>query len=94
MYNEASKRATMKYQAKLKRIEIRLQPYEYNKYKAAAEYLGYTSMRQFVLDAIKEKIGGNICKESGCHYFDGFGCTRSPIVTEGEEACPCDKKEG
>ena len=31
------------------------------------------------------------CKNSGCHYFDGFGCDRSPIVTENEERCPCDE---
>lgn len=29
----------------------------------------------------------------GCPYFDGFGCTRSPIVTEGEEKCICDADE-
>ena len=32
-----------------------------------------------------------MCKR--CPYFDGFGCTRSPIVTEGEERCICDADE-
>lgn len=30
------------------------------------------------------------CKSSGCHYYDGFGCTRSPVVKQDEEQCPCD----
>lgn len=30
------------------------------------------------------------CKDSGCHCFDGFGCTRSPVIKEGEEKMPCD----
>ena len=31
-----------------------------------------------------------LCRSSGCGYFDGFGCTRSDVVTDGEETCPCD----
>ena len=31
----------------------------------------------------------NLCRSSGCHYFDGFTCTRSDVVTDGEQ-CPCD----
>ena len=31
----------------------------------------------------------SLCRSSGCHYFDGFGCTRSDVVT-GDEKCPCD----
>ena len=31
-----------------------------------------------------------LCRSSGCHYFDGFGCTRSEIAKDGEETCPCD----
>ena len=30
-----------------------------------------------------------LCRSSHCHYFDGFGCTRSDVVTDGER-CPCD----
>lgn len=33
------------------------------------------------------------CKNSGCHYFDGFGCDRSPVIKENEERCPCDERE-
>ena len=32
----------------------------------------------------------SLCRSSGCHCFDGFGCTRSDVVTDGEETCPCD----
>ncbi len=32
----------------------------------------------------------SLCRSSGCHYYDGFGCTRSDVVTDGEETCPCD----
>ena len=31
-----------------------------------------------------------LCRSSGCHYFDGFGCTRSEIAKDGEGICPCD----
>ena len=34
-----------------------------------------------------------ICKSSGCHYFDGFGCTRSGVVGDNDEKMPCDKGE-
>ena len=32
----------------------------------------------------------SLCRSSHCHYFDGFGCTRSDVVTDSEETCPCD----
>ena len=31
-----------------------------------------------------------LCRSSGCHYFDGFGCTRSEVVKSNGEQCPCD----
>ena len=31
----------------------------------------------------------SLCRSSGCHYFDGFTCTRSDVVTDSEQ-CPCD----
>jgi len=31
----------------------------------------------------------SLCRSSHCHYFDGFGCTRSDVVTS-DEQCPCD----
>ena len=34
-----------------------------------------------------------ICKSSGCHYFDGFGCARSGVVGDNDEKMPCDKGE-
>ena len=30
-----------------------------------------------------------LCKATHCHYFDGFGCTRSNVITDSEK-CPCD----
>ena len=30
-----------------------------------------------------------MCRSSHCHYFDGFTCTRSDVVTS-DEQCPCD----
>lgn len=31
-----------------------------------------------------------ICRSSGCHYFDGFECTRSDVASENDEKMPCD----
>lgn len=31
------------------------------------------------------------CKRVGCHYFDGYGCSRSPIWSEDSEVCACDR---
>ena len=28
-----------------------------------------------------------------CPYFDGFGCTRSPVVSDDDESCVCDADE-
>ena len=30
------------------------------------------------------------CRDSGCNYFDGFGCDRSPVIKADDEICPCD----
>ena len=30
-----------------------------------------------------------LCRATKCHYFDGFTCTRSNVVTDNEQ-CPCD----
>lgn len=35
------------------------------------------------------ELAVNLCRSSHCHYFDGFTCTRSDVVTDGEQ-CPCD----
>ena len=56
MYNEASKKATMKYLEKLKEIRFRVKPEDYARYEAAAKEAGYPSMRQFFIAAIEEKI--------------------------------------
>ena len=56
MYNETSKKATMKYLEKLKEIRFRVKPEEYERYEVAAREAGYPSMRQFFIDAIEEKI--------------------------------------
>lgn len=55
-YNEKQKEYTMKYLDKLKEIRFRVKPEEFERYKQAAEKAGYSSMRQFYLDAINEKI--------------------------------------
>ena len=31
----------------------------------------------------------SFCRSSHCHYFDGFTCTRSNVITD-DEQCPCD----
>lgn len=54
-YNIKQKEYTMKYLEKLKEIRFRVKPEEYEIYKKAAEKAGYPSMRQFYMDALKEK---------------------------------------
>lgn len=56
MYNESKKRSTIKYLAKLKEVRFRVKPEEFQKMEQAAERLGYSSMRQFYLAAINEKM--------------------------------------
>ena len=56
MYNEAQKNATMKYLSSLKEIRFRVKPEEYERYQEAAAAAGYSSMRQFFMDAIQEKV--------------------------------------
>lgn len=56
MYNESQKKATIKYLQKLKDIRFRVKPEEYQIMQNAAKKAGYTSMRQFFLDAINDKI--------------------------------------
>ena len=59
MYDETSKKATMKYLDKLKEIRFRVKPEDYERYEAAAKEAGYPSMRQFFIAAIEEKIEKN-----------------------------------
>ena len=54
-YNEKQKEYTMKYLSTLKEIRFRVKPEEYEMYQRAAQLAGYESMRQFYLDAIREK---------------------------------------
>ena len=35
------------------------------------------------------ELAVSLCRSSHCHYFDGFICTRSDVVTDNEQ-CPCD----
>ena len=35
------------------------------------------------------ELAVSLCRSSHCHYFNGFTCTRSDVVTDGEQ-CPCD----
>lgn len=94
MYNEKRKESTMKYLSTLTEIRFRVKPEEAERYRKAAAEMGYPSMRQFYMAAINGHIDRHetICKNSGCHNYDGFGCTRSQVVKEGEEKCPCDKE--
>lgn len=63
-YNEKQKKWTIDYLNKLKEIRFRVDPEDYEDFKEAAEVAGYKSMRQFYIDALKEKVnkinnGGN-----------------------------------
>ena len=55
-YNEKQKNYTMKYLSKLKEIRFRVKQEEYEKYEEAAKKAGYSTLRQFYIDAINEKI--------------------------------------
>ena len=39
--------------------------------------------------ATLHELAVSLCRSSHCRYFDGFTCTRSDVVTDGEQ-CPCD----
>lgn len=55
-YNEKQKEYTMKYLEKLKEIRFRVKPEEFKAYEEAAKQGGYSSMRQFYMDALSEKV--------------------------------------
>lgn len=55
-YTKAAKEASMRYHAKLKEIRFRVKPEEAEAYEEARKAGGYTSMRQFIMAAITEKI--------------------------------------
>lgn len=55
-YNEKQKEYTMKYLDKLKEIRFRVKPEEFKVYEEAAKKAGYSSMRQFYIDALNEKV--------------------------------------
>lgn len=55
-YNEKQKKWTMDYLGTLKEIRFRVNPEDYENFKEAAQTAGYESMRQFYLDALKEKV--------------------------------------
>lgn len=55
-YNEKQKEYTMKYLEKLKEIRFRVKPEEFHVYEEAAKKGGYSSMRQFYIDALNEKV--------------------------------------
>lgn len=54
-YSEKQKEYTIKYLEKLREIRFRVKPEEYDQYEIAAKAAGYPSMRQFYMDALKEK---------------------------------------
>lgn len=47
---------TLEYLSKLKEIRFRVKPEEYEEMEQVASKMGYKSMRQFFLAAIKEKM--------------------------------------
>ena len=55
-YNDKQKEYTMKHLKKLKEIRFRVKPEEFARYEEASKKAGYSSMRQFYMDAINEKI--------------------------------------
>lgn len=55
-YDEKAKERTMRYLDKLKEVRFRVKPEEYEMFEKAAKLAGYGSMRQFYLDALKEKV--------------------------------------
>ena len=55
-YNEKQKNYTMKYLSKLKEIRFRVKQEEYEKYEEAAKKAGYSSLRQFYIDAINAMV--------------------------------------
>lgn len=55
-YNKKQKEYTMKYLDKLKEIRFRVKPEEFAEYEEAAKKAGYPSMRQFYIDAIRDKV--------------------------------------
>ena len=56
MYSESRKKSTIKYLSTLKEIRFRVKPEEFAEMERAAKRLGYSSMRQFYLAAINEKM--------------------------------------
>lgn len=56
MYSESRKRSTLKYLSTLKEIRFRVKPSEFEEMETAAERLGFSSMRQFYLSAIQDKM--------------------------------------
>lgn len=61
-YDDKQKERTMRYLAKLKEIRFRVKPDDFTRYEEAAKRAGYTSMRQFYLDAIEEKIARSVAE--------------------------------
>lgn len=61
-YDDKQKERTMRYLAKLKEIRFRVKPDDFTRYEEAAKRAGYTSMRQFYLDAIEEKISRSVAE--------------------------------
>lgn len=55
-YSQKQKEYTMKYLVTLKEIRFRVKPDDFTQFERAAKAAGYPSMRQFYLDAIKEKV--------------------------------------
>lgn len=54
MYNEVSKKATMKYLKTQKQIRFWVKPAEYSQIEKAASAGGFSSLRQFYLYAISD----------------------------------------
>lgn len=55
-YNEKQEEYTMKYLEKLKEIRFRVKPEEFRIYEEAVKKGGYSSIRQFYMNALNEKV--------------------------------------
>lgn len=68
-YNENRKRSTLKYLAKQKTIHFYVKPELFSEYVAAMDALDYTSMREFVMASIDEKMKTGMKKGEYAGYL-------------------------
>ena len=77
-YDEKSKERTLRYLAKQRQVRFWVTPEQYETFQAVAEVTGYDSLRQFCLDAIREKINRSVVYAYGMNADIGFSPERRP----------------